>query len=142
LKHAKIKKEIKQSEAASQGQRRGVPYLVFFRSEAPIRTAGTELPCAPDGPRMGIPTPDAVLRRMRMNSKGLSGTKTSAFDAMRWLMIGLLVSLAAMLVAVAGVARHIRLERARLQSNPDAGSVRDAASSAVFSPAEEIDREK
>ena len=40
---------------------------------------------------------------------------------MRWLMIGLLVSLGALLLAAAGVARHIWLQRARLHSNPDAG---------------------
>jgi hypothetical protein len=33
---------------------------------------------------------------------------------MRWLMIGLLVSLGAMLFAAAGVARHIWLRRAHL----------------------------
>ena len=41
--------------------------------------------------------------------------------AMRWLMIALLASLAALLLAVAGVARHIWLQRARLGSNPAAG---------------------
>ena len=79
----------------------------------------------------------ASFAATQMNSKGLSGTETSAFDAMRWLMIGLLVSLALMLIAVAGVARHIWLERARLRSTPDAG----ATSRTVFDPAEEADRE-
>jgi hypothetical protein len=60
---------------------------------------------------------------------------------MRWLMIGLLVSLAAMLVAVVGVARHIRLERARLRSNPDAAAIPHAAANPVFDPAEDVDRE-
>ena len=32
---------------------------------------------------------------------------------MRWLMIGLLVSLVALLVAAAGLARHIRLQHAK-----------------------------
>jgi len=41
--------------------------------------------------------------------------------AMRWLMIALLASLAALLLAAAGVARHIWLQRARLSSNPAAG---------------------
>lgn len=36
---------------------------------------------------------------------------------MRWLMIGFLVSLAALLVAAAGVARHIWLHRAQLRRN-------------------------
>jgi hypothetical protein len=34
---------------------------------------------------------------------------------MRWLMIGLLVSLGALLLAAAGVARHVWLHRANLQ---------------------------
>jgi hypothetical protein len=37
---------------------------------------------------------------------------------MRWLMIGLLVSLGALLLAVAGVARHIWLQRSQLSSEP------------------------
>jgi hypothetical protein len=39
---------------------------------------------------------------------------------MRWLMIGLLVSLAALLTAAAGMARHIWLQRAKLRSRPSA----------------------
>jgi hypothetical protein len=35
---------------------------------------------------------------------------------MRWLMIGLLVSLGALLIAAAGVARHIWLHRQNLRS--------------------------
>jgi hypothetical protein len=34
---------------------------------------------------------------------------------MRWLMIGLLVSLAALLLAAAGLARHIWLQRTQVQ---------------------------
>lgn len=34
--------------------------------------------------------------------------------SMRWLMIGLLVSLGALLLAAAGMARHIRLHRTKL----------------------------
>lgn len=45
------------------------------------------------------------------------------FGTMRWLMIAFLVSLAALLVAAAGVARHIWLYRARLHRSPDAGAV-------------------
>jgi hypothetical protein len=37
---------------------------------------------------------------------------------MRWLMIGLLVSLSALLLAAAGVARHIWLQRLRHSSKP------------------------
>jgi len=35
---------------------------------------------------------------------------------MQWLLIALLVSLSALLLAAAGVARHIRLQRARLRA--------------------------
>jgi uncharacterized protein YneF (UPF0154 family) len=37
---------------------------------------------------------------------------------MRWLLIALLVSLAALLLAAGGVARHILLERRELRSRP------------------------
>jgi hypothetical protein len=37
---------------------------------------------------------------------------------MRWLMIGLLVSVGALLLAVAGVARHIWLQRLQLSREP------------------------
>jgi uncharacterized protein YneF (UPF0154 family) len=39
---------------------------------------------------------------------------------MRWMMIALLVSLAALLMAAAGLVCHIRLHRARLRSKPPA----------------------
>lgn len=42
-----------------------------------------------------------------MNPSGILG----GFAPMRWLMIGLLVSLGALLFAAAGVARHIWLQR-------------------------------
>lgn len=57
---------------------------------------------------------------------------------MRWMMIVFLVSLAALLLAAAGVARHIWLQRARLRGNPGAGSI---AGKAAFDPIEEIDQE-
>jgi hypothetical protein len=60
---------------------------------------------------------------------------------MRWLMIGLLVSIAAMLLAAAGVARHIWLQRARLQSNPDAGPLAQPAAKPAFDTVEEADQE-
>jgi hypothetical protein len=41
-----------------------------------------------------------------------------SFFAMRWLMIGLLVSVGALLLAVAGVARHIWLQRSQPSSEP------------------------
>jgi hypothetical protein len=37
---------------------------------------------------------------------------------MRWLMISLFVSVGALLLAAAGVARHIWLERSQLASEP------------------------
>jgi hypothetical protein len=37
---------------------------------------------------------------------------------MLWLLIGLLVSLGTLLIAAAGVARHILVQRARLRSRP------------------------
>jgi hypothetical protein len=40
--------------------------------------------------------------------------------AMRWLVICLLVSLAALLFAAAGVARHIWLQRGALRAEPTA----------------------
>ncbi|MGB7546340.1 MAG: hypothetical protein WBM14_01200 [Terracidiphilus sp.] len=42
---------------------------------------------------------------------------------MRWLMIALLVSLGALLLAAAGVARHIWLQRARLRDKPLADDI-------------------
>jgi hypothetical protein len=60
---------------------------------------------------------------------------------MRWLMIALLVSLGAMLFAAAGVARHIWLQRSRLQSSPDAGAVPHPVPKLTLETVEEIDRE-
>ena len=40
---------------------------------------------------------------------------------MRWLLIALLVSLAALLIAAAGMTIHILVQRARLRSKPSAG---------------------
>jgi hypothetical protein len=60
---------------------------------------------------------------------------------MRWLMIALLASLAALLLAAAGVARHIWLQRARHRSKSDTGPVPGPAAGAAFDPAEEIDHE-
>jgi hypothetical protein len=42
---------------------------------------------------------------------------------MRWLMIALLVSLGALLLAAAGLARHIWLRRAKIRSKPTTGTV-------------------
>jgi hypothetical protein len=59
---------------------------------------------------------------------------------MRWLMIALLVSLGALLLAAAGLARHVWLQRAQLRSNPQAGPVPKSGHHAV-DPADEIDQE-
>jgi hypothetical protein len=50
---------------------------------------------------------------------------------MRWLMIALLVSLGGLLIAAAGMARHIWLQRAKLKGR----------SSEAFESAEESDLE-
>jgi len=42
----------------------------------------------------------------------------SVICLMRWLMVVLLVSLGALLIAAAGVARHIWQQRAKLRSEP------------------------
>jgi hypothetical protein len=62
---------------------------------------------------------------------------------MRWLMIALLVSVGALLLAAAGVARHIWIHRDRLQSNPQAGSgsATHPAGEAALESFEKIDRE-
>jgi hypothetical protein len=60
---------------------------------------------------------------------------------MRWMMIVFLVSIAALLLAAAGVARHIWLQRARLHSNPDAGPVAKRPSNHAIDPVDEIDQE-
>ena len=60
---------------------------------------------------------------------------------MRWMMIAFLVSIAALVLAAAGVARHIWLQRARLHSNPDAGPVQKRPSGKVVDPVDEIDQE-
>jgi hypothetical protein len=62
---------------------------------------------------------------------------------MRWLMIGLLVSLLALLLAAAGVARHILLQRASLRRKAvvSTDAAHDPAPSATFDPAEDTDTE-
>jgi hypothetical protein len=60
---------------------------------------------------------------------------------MLWLMIALLVSVAAMLVAVAGLARHIWLQRARFGDKPRSGTGGGPKDHAAMDPVEEIDHE-
>jgi len=54
---------------------------------------------------------------------------------MRWLLIVLLVSLAALLIAAAGMTLHIWVQRARLRSRPPKGA------GPAPDPAEETDQE-
>ena len=58
---------------------------------------------------------------------------------MRWLMIGLLVSLAVLLFATGGLAFHILLQRAKLRRKPPARII--AAPGVAEEPAEDIDIE-
>jgi hypothetical protein len=63
---------------------------------------------------------------------------------MRWLMIALLVSLGALLLAAAGVARHILLQRQNLRRKPVVSSGEAAdnqTSNAAVDPTEETDPE-
>jgi hypothetical protein len=50
---------------------------------------------------------------------------------MRWLIIGLLVSMGGLLLAAAGVARHVLLQRRRLKHKPP-----DSDASALGTPEE------
>ena len=61
------------------------------------------------------------------------------FGAMRWLMIVLLVSVVAMLVAVAGLARHIWLQRAKLSGKPGSETSISPIDHARIGPVEEIE---
>jgi hypothetical protein len=54
---------------------------------------------------------------------------------MRWLLIALLVSLAALLIAAAGMTIHVWVQRARLRSKASAGA------GPAPDPAEETDQE-
>jgi hypothetical protein len=56
-------------------------------------------------------------------------------------MIALLVSVGGLLLAAAGVARHIWLQRSRLHSNPEADPVSKHAANARLEPTEDIDHE-
>jgi hypothetical protein len=59
---------------------------------------------------------------------------------MRWLLIALLISLAALLIAVAGMTFHIWVQRARLRSKPFTGD--GQLPDSITAPAEETDVEK
>jgi uncharacterized membrane protein len=62
---------------------------------------------------------------------------------MRWLMIGLLVSVAALLSAVAGVARHIWVHRNKLRRQNVAGQARTSTATPgqVIDPAEDMEHD-
>jgi hypothetical protein len=63
---------------------------------------------------------------------------------MRWLMIVLLVSLAALLVAAAGLARHIWVQHERIRSKPAAGAgeAPDSDPDPASGPTEKADAER
>jgi len=60
---------------------------------------------------------------------------------MRWLMVGLLVSLTALLLAAAGVARHIWIQCSKHRNKPVAGlgQLPQAAPGRTFDPADETE---
>jgi uncharacterized membrane protein len=60
---------------------------------------------------------------------------------MRWLLIALLVSLAALLIAAVGSALHIRRQRARVLSEVAAGAARKPDSSRGQAEEAEIETE-
>ena len=62
---------------------------------------------------------------------------------MRWLMIGLIVSLAAMLSAVAGVARHIWIQRHKLRRDNVVGQGKTSPTTPrqVIDPAEDTEHD-
>jgi hypothetical protein len=61
---------------------------------------------------------------------------------MRWMLIALLVSLAALLIAAAGLARHIWLYRARLRSKPPADAEKTLDSSQNQDEETRVDAER
>jgi hypothetical protein len=61
--------------------------------------------------------------------------------AMRWMMIALLVSVVALLLAAAGVARHIWLHRSQLGGKAGSRPMGSAAEDAVVDPVEEAEQE-
>jgi hypothetical protein len=60
---------------------------------------------------------------------------------MRWMMIAFLGSIAALLLAAAGVARHIWMQRSQLRGNPDSRPAAEPGNLAGFDPVEEINQE-
>lgn len=62
---------------------------------------------------------------------------------MRWLMIGLLVSLAALLFAAAGAARHIFVQRGRLRRGTATGEGKTSPPTPgqIIDPAEDIEHD-
>ncbi len=60
---------------------------------------------------------------------------------MRWLMIGLLISLAAMLSAAAGVARHIWIQRDKLRRVAAPGDRKPSTPGQIIDPAEDTEHD-
>jgi hypothetical protein len=77
-------------------------------AEQPAQTGATA-----EGGLTGRRTPEVQFGENGLASRRASGI-LGWFALMRWLMIGLMISLGALLLAAAGVARHIRLHRANL----------------------------
>ena len=74
----------------------------------------------------GMPA-EAGSRRLNQDARGdgrggFGSGILGWFAAMRWLVIALLVSLGALLLAAAGVARHIWVRRTQMRSAPSTGS--------------------
>ncbi|MGA2650045.1 MAG: hypothetical protein ABSF28_05970 [Terracidiphilus sp.] len=67
----------------------------------------------------------------------------STFIAMRWLMIGLLASLAALLLAAAGVARHIFVQRGKLRRQTATGERKTLplTPGQIIDPAEDMEHD-
>ena len=60
---------------------------------------------------------------------------------MRWLLIALLVSLAALLIAAAAMTLHIWVQRARFRSKPSAGNGRVLDSTAIRTEETDVETE-
>jgi flagellar basal body-associated protein FliL len=58
---------------------------------------------------------------------------------MRWLMVALLVSVAALLLAAAGVACHIWIQCSKHRNKPVTGNLPQAAPGQTFDPADEFE---
>jgi hypothetical protein len=88
----------------------------------------------PSKPPASLPIRLAQLAAFRPGC--LPRPKAPEGAAMRWLMIGLLVSLAALLFAAAGVARHIWIRRSKATAQAARLESPQSRPGQVFDPAE------